>query len=150
MPVRACLPVRACVCVPVRACAKLGSDCGSGAALFRIHTDGRRNEHLQILDQTVYMRSATVDKAEYIGLLARVKTFADAVQGKELLRSFRRAAEALHDALADPMDVILPALHAAVSLSETAGIRDQHHQPETSTRCLSCSMEHSGSGGCSS
>ena len=96
------------------------------------------------------MRSATVDKAEYIGLLARVKTFADAVQGKELLRSFRRAAEALHDALADPMDVILPALHAAVSLSETAGIRDQHHQPETSTRCLSCSMEHSGSGGCSS
>ncbi len=37
--------------------------------------------------------------------------------------SFRRAGEALHDdALADPMDVILPALHAAVSSSETAGI----------------------------
>ena len=50
VPVRACLPVRACVCVPVRACAKLGSDCGSGAALFHIHTDGRRNDHLQILD----------------------------------------------------------------------------------------------------
>ena len=58
VPVCACLPVRACVCMPVLACAKLGSDCGSGAVLFRIHTDERCNEHLQIWDQTIYIRSA--------------------------------------------------------------------------------------------
>ena len=48
---------------------------GGGSCLFRIHMDGKKNEHLRALDQKVYQPDATVDQAEYSGLLAGSSSF---------------------------------------------------------------------------
>ena len=48
---------------------------GSGACLFRIHSDGRKAQRMHAFDQTVYLGDATVERSEYAGLLAGTLTF---------------------------------------------------------------------------
>lgn len=54
-------------------------DAGAGACLFRVKTDGRRNEHLARFDRTVFMtdKVLAVDKAELAGMLAGISAFSE-------------------------------------------------------------------------
>ena len=52
---------------------------GSGACLFRIHSDGQKGQRMHAFDHTVYLGDATVVRAEYAGLLAGTLTFEDSI-----------------------------------------------------------------------
>ncbi|CAE8655677.1 unnamed protein product [Polarella glacialis] len=49
---------------------------GSGSCLFQIRSDGRKGQHLPHFDQTAFLPDATVDQAEFAGLLAGVESLA--------------------------------------------------------------------------
>ncbi|CAE8673341.1 unnamed protein product [Polarella glacialis] len=47
---------------------------GSGSCLFQIRSDGRKGQHLSNFDQTAFLPNATVDQAEFAGMLAGVES----------------------------------------------------------------------------
>ncbi|CAE8623187.1 unnamed protein product [Polarella glacialis] len=47
---------------------------GSGSCLFQIRSDGRKGQHLPRFDQTAFLPDATVDQAEFAGMLAGVES----------------------------------------------------------------------------
>ena len=52
---------------------------GGGSCMFRIRTDGCKNERLLFLDRKVFLHSSSATRAEYAGMLAGVTTFAEAL-----------------------------------------------------------------------
>lgn len=53
---------------------------GGGSCVFRICTDGRKNEHLDDFDKQVFLPSATPTFAEYAGMLSGVVTFSERLE----------------------------------------------------------------------